>query len=578
MRKFFVQVALLLILIGIVFPQCIEAQRHIYVPAVVSGQEGGLLSLLVRIEPGNGTVYTEIRPVVGASTQISQSKAVEEAFASANKEQDECNVYFGFDEMGASPAVDGPSAGLAMTIALKSALEQTTLREDIAITGTIESGGFVGRVGGIIDKAQAASRNGKKILISPKQAIYENILLSKLSEEYDFVALEAITLQEAYEIATSKEGKEYNSNFELQTDEIPKDLPNREQNEDDKKFAKVASAINDELLEQIRYSQQGELGKYADHFEKEAQINEQIISMGYGYTAANNAFLSQIDAAFLSTPPHELDLAKEILTTQECVANMENMTPTIENLQWIAGANARKNWAISKIEQIINESNDYSSQEEKYLALREIYFARSWCIAGTQMLKQAKNIGGDKVDSDLLSDYANFRVNEATKLVDNSIIKNSESLWHIEVAKKSIEQKDYVGAIFDAAYSTAMQIASNDQNELDEQKIGQGVEYLGSAQYETLWARTYQSQGIYTTAKALEREEPVFGSYGVLMLAQQMEESFSNLELKAKNPPILVEVSKKEPQNDITSTALAVLVWGSIILLVAQLATLAIKK
>jgi ATP-dependent Lon protease len=69
---------------------------------------------------------------------------------------------------GATPK-DGPSAGVALTIAVASLLMKRRVRSDVAMTGEISLRGRVMRVGGIKEKVLAAARFGIKHIILPDQ-------------------------------------------------------------------------------------------------------------------------------------------------------------------------------------------------------------------------------------------------------------------------------------------------------------------------------------------------------------------------------------------------------------------------
>jgi ATP-dependent Lon protease len=64
---------------------------------------------------------------------------------------------------------DGPSAGVALTVALVSALTGRPVRNDIAITGEINLRGRAMPVGGIKEKVLAAHRAGIKIVFLPER-------------------------------------------------------------------------------------------------------------------------------------------------------------------------------------------------------------------------------------------------------------------------------------------------------------------------------------------------------------------------------------------------------------------------
>ena len=67
---------------------------------------------------------------------------------------------------GAVPK-DGPSAGVAMFVALASLFSHRTVRHDAAMTGEISLRGMVLPVGGIKEKVLAAQRAGLHMVLLP---------------------------------------------------------------------------------------------------------------------------------------------------------------------------------------------------------------------------------------------------------------------------------------------------------------------------------------------------------------------------------------------------------------------------
>lgn len=65
--------------------------------------------------------------------------------------------------------IDGPSAGLAIFLAIYSAITKTPLPQDVAVTGEISIAGKVRAVGGIAEKLYAARQAGIRMLIVPKE-------------------------------------------------------------------------------------------------------------------------------------------------------------------------------------------------------------------------------------------------------------------------------------------------------------------------------------------------------------------------------------------------------------------------
>jgi ATP-dependent Lon protease len=64
---------------------------------------------------------------------------------------------------------DGPSAGVALTVAIVSALTGRTIRHDVAITGEVNLRGRSMAVGGIKEKVLAAHRAGIKVVFLPER-------------------------------------------------------------------------------------------------------------------------------------------------------------------------------------------------------------------------------------------------------------------------------------------------------------------------------------------------------------------------------------------------------------------------
>jgi ATP-dependent Lon protease len=100
---------------------------------------------------------------------------------------------------GAIPK-DGPSAGVAMAVALASLLTGRIVRHDLAMTGEITLRGKVLPVGGIKEKVLAAKRAGISTVILPKRNAKDlEELTPAVREEMTFFFVE--TIDEALEHA-----------------------------------------------------------------------------------------------------------------------------------------------------------------------------------------------------------------------------------------------------------------------------------------------------------------------------------------------------------------------------------------
>ncbi len=69
--------------------------------------------------------------------------------------------------------IDGPSAGLAIFLALYSAVTKTPLPQDVAVTGELSIQGKVRAVGGVVEKLYAARQAGMRRVLLPKENVRE---------------------------------------------------------------------------------------------------------------------------------------------------------------------------------------------------------------------------------------------------------------------------------------------------------------------------------------------------------------------------------------------------------------------
>ena len=65
--------------------------------------------------------------------------------------------------------IDGPSAGLAIFLALYSAIMKRPLPQDVAITGELSIQGKIRAVGGVVEKLYAARQAGMRSMLLPKE-------------------------------------------------------------------------------------------------------------------------------------------------------------------------------------------------------------------------------------------------------------------------------------------------------------------------------------------------------------------------------------------------------------------------
>jgi len=134
--------------------------------AVGDNNEGVVIPLSVQLTPGTGRILVNIdNPSFIQDTQDSMRLAVKEAAQMTNTDESKYDVTFSIRTN--ISLIGGPSAGAAMTLATMALMLNKQLKEDVAITGTIEGGGYIGQVGGVAEKAAAAKSFGVTLLLVP---------------------------------------------------------------------------------------------------------------------------------------------------------------------------------------------------------------------------------------------------------------------------------------------------------------------------------------------------------------------------------------------------------------------------
>ena len=164
--------------------------------AVFGTPAGGDLSPVeVSLAPGTGEIL--LTGLLGSVMKESAHAALTYARACADESQYRRRNFAELDvhvhvPSGALPK-DGPSAGLAVVVALQSALTDTKVRHDLTLTGEITLQGRVLPVGSIKPKVLGAHRAGVRVFVLPqgnRQDLAE--LPAHVREDMEFIEVACV--------------------------------------------------------------------------------------------------------------------------------------------------------------------------------------------------------------------------------------------------------------------------------------------------------------------------------------------------------------------------------------------------
>jgi ATP-dependent Lon protease len=177
-----------------------EVAQRTSVPGVATGLAwtpvgGDILFIEASRTPGSGRLILtgQLGDVMKESAQAAltlvKSRAADLGIDPAGFDKSDVHVHV---PAGAIPK-DGPSAGVAMFMALASLLANRTVRHDVAMTGEISLRGLVLPVGGIKEKVLAAMRAGITTVMLPRRNQKDLVdVPQEARERLTFVWLETV--------------------------------------------------------------------------------------------------------------------------------------------------------------------------------------------------------------------------------------------------------------------------------------------------------------------------------------------------------------------------------------------------
>jgi len=533
----------LLLLISSVFAVCIPTQRSMYVPAVINENYSEMLSIDVETQVGNGEVYASIGPQIGEYTQESEKIAASVAYEIAGSE--DCDVLLKIDTPESISKIDGPSAGAAMTLLILSALENKQLRQDFAITGTIEEDQSIGPVGGVPLKAEAVANLGKKLFLVPYLDSTDKVLMLIMQKNYDIQAVQVESITEAYSIA--QDTSTLVSNIVLSNETIPSFKSSTLNHSYAVYFMNVSKKMikdAEALANGVGNRQPNAKGNLISRVE----IAKAADRSGNYYTAANTVFILGVDSNLLDYSEDEF--YSHLESTQRCIDEFQLNdvgTSSLDNFELSGAANLRYLWAKKRMpsETSLDELETLSMKLNTY---SDVLYSESWCTAAKDMSTFSHEEG--RINMTKAGEIAKNIIDIASD--DPNIAEDEDLKWHLAVAQEAYDEEMYVEAIIDANFVIAGEsILSLGNMTLKEvsAEINKIIDEKGSKNYTFLWPQLYKNH-----ARTFESSDEITAAR-LYVLADGIESSLSavkNASMPLSNGTLL-NVTIPEPQKNITS-------------------------
>ncbi len=187
-------------------------------------QTGSLVELTLKTVPGSGQIYINMNTLEEIDTQIS---IVNSQKIACDLFELNCERYdFYYDFRGSALVLKGPSASSAVAVLTAKTLKRENIDKGTVITGSLNSGGIIGTVGGIEEKVKLAEREGFNKVIIPLFSNYEP------SNETKIEVVKAMDIIDAYNHFGRKnyELREYpinNEEYQIQMRELAENLCSR---------------------------------------------------------------------------------------------------------------------------------------------------------------------------------------------------------------------------------------------------------------------------------------------------------------------------------------------------------------
>lgn len=415
---------------------------------------GNVADLSLEIREGRGRVFLETFPLTKVDTQISMRFA--QQIACNFLDRDCSDLDFIYTIRAPAGIIGGPSAGASAAVLTSLLLSEEEYNKDLAVTGTINSGGLIGAVGGIKEKIEAAGEGNITIVLIPrgKRFLEEDnetkIDLVAYGETLGVVVKEVSTLDEVISAYTGKifEKKEFPLEVSLDYQNIMRYIAHDLCTRSDQ-FESPKGKIDDFLLNLLNDSRK---------YREESVI---LLQDEQYYSAASFCFRSNINNGYVSLYLQNLseDEIVERLTKLEKGANEFNKrldNKKLENIPDLQTYMIVKQRVLETLQHVEQGYEELNSSEIAYilsLANERLFSASAW---SNFFKSRGKPFA---LDVDSLRNSCETKIREAEERLQYVLLFIPNGLGSvrrgIEQAHEDFDKGDYGLCLFRASKAKA---------------------------------------------------------------------------------------------------------------------------
>jgi uncharacterized protein len=430
--------------------------------AVKSGPqpEGAVINITVIVTEGDGRVFVSTTPYTEIDMQGSAQLAAITASDLIGKDFTKYDFFYIIE--ADSPIVGGPSAGGVLTVATLSALLGLEVNKTVYMTGMIYPDGFIGPVGGIPYKLEAAAKDGAKVFLIPKgqRVVYVQeskevrkgpfIFVTSETKPVDLVELGNKLGVKVYEVETVQEALAFYTGYRLERPEVTINLV---------KYSDLLKLLADRMKKDTLdlYNQVKPYSEQLSDAEELMKRAEEEYTKGNYYTSTSLYFQAKIKmryVQYLNTIDENNvegafeDVEKEINAMKSQLSSIKSLG--IETIQIVGAAQERVSEAEKHLENARRARNFDDAMFSLAFAKERVESAKVW-------MSLLKTVEEDvPIDEEALKKRTQFYMTQADTLIvyANSIGGYrdliSEATDSLEMSKVQFEEGFYAGSAFSA--------------------------------------------------------------------------------------------------------------------------------